>query len=116
MKFNGSESSLSFFQEGLRLMARCPLCQTRYQPNLVKVIAEREDAYLVHVMCAKCRSAVVALVFANIFGVNSVGVLTDLASDEVLQVQQRVVQADDVIEVYESCRQGKFAEKVLINN
>jgi|SRR3989338_3338958 len=102
----------SFFQEGMRFMAHCPLCQTRYQPSFVKIIAEREDSYLVHVLCNKCHSAVVALVFANLFGVNSVGLLTDLASDEVLEAQQRTVGADDVLELYKICRDGSLTELV----
>lgn len=112
MKWHDHESSLSFFQEGLRLMARCPLCQARYQPSLVKVIAEKEDAYLVHVLCNKCHSAVVAMVFANLFGVNSVGVLTDLGSDEVLPAQQRTVQADDILELYKICNNGLLDEYI----
>ena len=110
MKWRDQE--LSFFQEGLRLMARCPLCQTRYQSSLVKVIAEKEDAYLVHVLCAKCRGAVIALVFANFFGVTSVGVLTDLESDEVLLAQQRAVDADDVLDLYRLLRDGSFSELI----
>ncbi|OGL87408.1 hypothetical protein A3I40_02475 [Candidatus Uhrbacteria bacterium RIFCSPLOWO2_02_FULL_48_12] len=78
----------------------------------MKIIAEREDSYLVHVLCNKCHSAVVALVFANLFGVNSVGLLTDLASDEVLEAQQRTVGADDVLELYKICRDGSLTELV----
>lgn len=114
MQWHDQESPLSFFQAGLRLMAKCPLCQARYQPSSVKVIAEREDAYLVHVLCAKCRSAVVALVFANLFGVSSVGVLTDLGSDEVLRAQERAVDTDDVLALYTACRDGSLTEKITI--
>ncbi|PJE75634.1 hypothetical protein COV04_03485 [Candidatus Uhrbacteria bacterium CG10_big_fil_rev_8_21_14_0_10_48_11] len=98
----------SFFQEGFRLMARCPLCQTRYQPSAAKVIAEKEDAYLLHVPCVKCKSAVVALIFANMFGVNSVGILTDLASDEVLAKERQPVTADDVLALHEAIADGSF--------
>lgn len=93
-------------------MAKCPLCHTRYQPTAVKVLAEKEDAYLVHVLCAKCRSAVVALVFANLFGVNSVGVLTDLASDEVMRAEQQTVEADDLLELFKICRAGALMERL----
>lgn len=99
-----------FFQEGFRLMAHCPLCQARYQPNLAKVIAEKEDAYLLHVPCAKCHSAIVALIFANTFGVNSVGVLTDLTSDEVLTTQHRRIEADDVLAVFEAAKSGTLSD------
>ncbi len=99
----------AFFQEGFRLMAHCPLCQTRYQPNLAKVLAEREDAYLLHVPCAKCHSAVVALIVTNMFGVNSVGILTDLTPDEVLSVQHQFVDADDVLAMYQASKNGTLA-------
>jgi len=101
-----------FFHEGFRLMARCPLCQTRYQPSAAKVIAEREDAYLLHVPCVKCKSAVVALIFANMFGVNSVGVLTDLTSDEVLTTDSQAVSADDVLALYEATTGGSLVSLV----
>jgi len=99
----------SFFQEGFRLMAQCPLCQARYAPSQAKVIAEKEDAYLLHVPCSKCKSAVVALIFSNMFGVNSVGVLTDLTSDEVLKSERRIISADDVLSFYEAIKDGSLA-------
>jgi hypothetical protein len=104
MDMSPFDQEKSFFQEGFRLMAHCPLCQTRYQPNLAKVIAEKEDAYLLHVPCAKCHSAVVALIVTNMFGVNSVGVLTDLTSEEVLPAQHQLVDADDVLELYQAAK------------
>ncbi len=91
-------------------MARCPLCETRYQPSLAKVIAERDEAYLLHIPCVKCKSAVVAAVYPNPFGVNSVGVLTDLTPDEVLAAEERPLEADDVLELYQLFRHGSGAE------
>src|SRR3989344_4074850 len=99
----------TFFQEGFRLMAHCPLCQTRYQPNMAKVLAEKEDAYLLHVPCSKCHSAVVALIITNMFGVNSVGILTDLTSEEVLSMQHQFVGADDVLDMYQASRDGTLS-------
>lgn len=90
-------------------MAHCPLCQARYQPNLAKVIAEKDDAYLLHVPCAKCHSAVVALIFTNMFGVNSVGILTDLTSEEVLPAQRQVVDADDVLGIFSALKEGTLS-------
>jgi len=99
-----------FFQDGVKLMARCPLCQTRYQPSLARVLAEREDAYLLHMPCVKCHSAVVALIFTNMFGMNSVGVLTDLTGDEVMPARDRVVTADDVLNLYQATRERPLAD------
>src|SRR3989344_8515394 len=106
------ELDRSFLNDAFRLMASCPLCHTKYQPQLAKIIAEKDDAYLLHVPCAKCHSAVVALIFTNMFGVNSVGVLTDLTSDEVLRAPQGPVSADDVLDLYQALHSGAFS-KVL---
>ena len=103
-------NGIQFPYEGLKLMAHCPLCQARYQPNLAKVIAEREDAYLLHVPCPKCRTAVVALVSANVFGVSSVGILTDLAHEEILAAAHGPVAADDVLELYQALRDGSLVK------
>ncbi len=102
----------AFFQEGFRLMAHCPLCQTRYQPSLAKVLAEKDDAYLLHVPCSKCHRAAVALIVPNMFGVNSVGILTDLTPDEVLSVQHQFVDADDVLGIYEAIKAGTLLSLV----
>lgn len=104
------DSERAFFNEGFRLMAQCPLCQSRYQSQEARVIAEKEDAYLLHVPCKKCGSAVVALIFANNFGVNSVGMLTDLTSEEVLSANREVVTADDVLLMYEQLQNGTLAQ------
>ncbi len=93
-------------------MAHCPLCQTRYQPSLAKVLAEREDAYLLHVPCAKCHSAVVALIVTNMFGVNSVGILTDRTPEEVLSVQHQFVDADDVLAMYQAAKAGTLSSLI----
>ena len=95
------------------MMASCPLCQTRYQPDRAKILAEKDDAYLLHVPCAKCHSAVVALIFTNTFGVSSVGVLTDLTSEEVLAAQRRLVNADDVLDLYAAQQQGTLSKLLL---
>jgi len=42
------------------------------------------------------------------FGVNSVGILTDLASDEVLAKERQPVTADDVLALHEAIADGSF--------
>src|SRR3989344_1135269 len=103
------ELDRSFLNDAFRLMASCPLCHTKYQPQLAKIIAEKDDAYLLHVPCAKCHSAVVAMIFTNSFGMSSVGVLTDLTSDEVMAAQRRFVESDDVLALYQAMKDGSLS-------
>jgi Ni,Fe-hydrogenase I small subunit len=106
------EMDRSLFSDAFRIMANCPLCHTKYQPQLAKVVAEKEDAYLLHVPCAKCHSAVVAMVFANALGISSVGVLTDLTYEEVMTTRRQIVETDDVLELYQAMRDGSLSKQL----
>lgn len=87
--------------EGLKLIAHCPLCNTQYNPMMAKILEEREDAHLMHVECRKCGSSIVALVLAGGLGVSSVGLITDLTSEDVVKFKNtRDVRSDDVIELH----------------
>lgn len=109
------ESSLPFFQEGLKLINYCPVCQNRYDQPEAKILEEREDAYLIHLKCRRCSSSVVALVVANVLGVTSVGLITDLASDEVLKFKNTApIGVDEVIATHQLLSADKECLKQLI--
>lgn len=109
------DSSLPFFQEGLKLINHCPVCQSRYDQPEAKILEEREGACLIHLKCRRCGSSVVALVVANIFGITSVGLITDLASEEVLKFKDAApIGADEVIDVHQLLSADKRNFKQLI--
>lgn len=88
--------------EGLKLIAYCPLCNTQYNPLMAKILEERDEAHLIHIECRKCGSSIVALVLSGGLGVSSVGLVTDLTSDDVIKFKDtRDVSSDDVIELHE---------------
>jgi hypothetical protein len=87
--------------EGLKLISRCPLCKTSYDPLEAKVLQERDDAHLLHIICRKCANAVLALIFVSNDGVSSVGLVTDCSYDDVLRFRESgEVSIDDVLAVY----------------
>lgn len=93
--------------EGLRLISYCPLCNTHYNPMSAKVIEEQEDAHLIHIECRKCSSSIVALVLTGGLGISSVGLVTDLTSDDVLRFKNaQSVSTDDVIDLFERVTSG----------
>ncbi|MFH1226130.1 MAG: hypothetical protein V1684_02525 [bacterium] len=109
------ESSLPFFQEGLKLINYCPVCQNRYEQLEAKILEEREDACLIHLKCRRCSSSVVALVIANVLGVTSVGLITDLASEEVLKFKNLTpIGADEVIGIHQFLSADKESFKQLM--
>ncbi len=77
-----------------RVMQSCPLCHTVYDKQYARVLAGHGNANLVHTTCARCRSAVVALVVTSKSGTSSVGMLTDMNYDDALRFH-----ADDAISI-----------------
>ncbi|HBZ36499.1 MAG TPA: hypothetical protein DEO26_02115 [Candidatus Veblenbacteria bacterium] len=90
-----------FSSDALRLISYCPLCEASYNPLRAKVLEERGDAHLLHIQCASCGSLVVALLFNSMSGPTSIGLVTDLTSDDVLRFKdQSIVKVDEVIDLH----------------
>lgn len=88
--------------DGLRLISYCPLCETSYNPLRARVLEERDDAHLVHMQCSACGSSIVALIMSSSLGITSVGLITDLTSDDVLHFKDvGRVTADDVLNLHQ---------------
>lgn len=95
-------SFLPFFQENLKLVSYCPLCETHYNPMEAKILEDRGDAHLIHIQCQQCRSLIIVLLTANANGVTSVGMVTDLTADDVLRLRQgKSVSEDDILDFHQ---------------
>lgn len=87
--------------DNLKLISYCPLCNTHYNPSEAKILEQRDGAHLIHVECGNCRSSIVAVVITGGIGISSVGLVTDLTSDDVLHFKNRdSLSEDDVIDAY----------------
>lgn len=86
---------LSPFQQGLKLVSYCPLCEHKYDVTSAKIIDEREDAQLLHITCNTCSASVLAVILMNHVGVTSVGLVSDLNTHEVLKFKDLKPIADD---------------------
>ncbi|MFH1429986.1 MAG: hypothetical protein ABIG71_00505 [Candidatus Uhrbacteria bacterium] len=95
---HSSRRSPQFFQESLRLISYCPVCDTSYNPMEARVIDERDDKHLMHIRCKKCAHSILALVLTSSMGVSSMGLLTDLTFDDVTKFRDaEPISVDDVI-------------------
>ena len=95
-------SSEDLASEGIKLISQCPFCQMKYQPSLTKILEERRGAHLVHLECFNCGSSIVALIISGGLGVSSIGLLTDLTSEDVIRFKNSAsVSLDNVIEIHE---------------
>src|SRR5688572_5132208 len=96
-----SNHASPFFDEGVKLISYCPLCESSYNPREARVLGEKEDSHLLHIQCGNCANAIIALVLISSVGVSSVGLVTDLAFDEVHRFKEMpAISTDDVIETH----------------
>ncbi len=114
MPFNGASSN--FFHEGLKLISYCPVCNNRYEQVEAKILEEHDESYLIYLKCRNCSSSVVALVMTGMLGVTSVGLVTDLNSEEVIKFKQaKNVTADEVIAIHQLLGEDKEITKKLMD-
>lgn len=107
------EKFFHLFNEGLKVVSYCPVCNVRYQSNRALVIDERDDAHLVYLKCQRCATSVLAVVLTNSLGVSSVGMVTDLSCDEVVKFRSAAaISADDVLEAHEALAEQDVASLV----
>lgn len=84
--------------DGLKLVSRCPVCQTEHNPIETSILDEIEESHLLYIKCRKCDSGVVASVTPSVLGVASLGVVTDLSANEIRQAKDwGLVNEDDVL-------------------
>lgn len=92
----------NLFDESLRLITHCPICRVKYNPVEARVIEEGTDAHLVYVKCHSCGKAILAVVVEGGVGVQSIGMVTDLSSEDVRRLRRsRPVCGDDVLDLHE---------------
>lgn len=89
------------FPDSTNLISHCPLCNTKEERLETNILEEKEGAFLVHVHCRNCGGFIVSLVMSNVFGVSSVGLISDLTSNDFLKFKnQSAISPDDVLEFY----------------
>ena len=109
-------NSSSFFDEGIKLISFCPLCQAKQEKMAVNVLEKNETARLVHLECQNCRTAILALVMVSAAGLNSMGMITDLSAGEVLKFKEAEdLEADELLEFYQMQKKNKFWLKTLLD-
>jgi hypothetical protein len=102
----------NLFNDNPTLISHCPVCNLRFNPLEARVLEEKDNTHLVHIQCRHCQAAILALIIGNNLGISSIGLITDLNSDDVLRFKNvKAISCDDVIEVHQLLNQ----EKVLID-
>ncbi len=85
----------------LRVLTACPFCNTAYSIRAARVLAQKDDAHVVHIECRNCGGSIVALILSGGVGMQSVGVVTDLNRDEVVKYSAaHRISADDILDLH----------------
>jgi len=107
----------NFLDESLKVIATCPVCQHKYEPQAIKIVEQQMDAYVFHINCVKCNSSVLAYAVQTPMGVTTIGLLTDLQATEVKKfLRQPAITEADVLKVYETVHgAGENFSTLLIN-
>jgi uncharacterized Zn finger protein len=101
-------------REELRIITACPMCMAAYHPLASRVIAQRGEHHLLYLECRQCGSAVVAFITADAGGVDSIGMLTDLTSDELLEIGHLpTITADDALDLHQWFNQSDTIQLTL---
>lgn len=88
--------------DSLEAAAYCPLCETRQKGFSNQILAESPTARLIHTHCHGCGSFIVSVILANSMGISSIGLVTDLTSEDVLKFKDgAAITYDDVLTFYE---------------
>lgn len=92
----------------LELLTACPLCSAVYKPAQAQVLGEEHGSHLLHIQCERCGNAVLALLITGAHGMSTVGMVTDLTSEDALRYKDALgVNSDDVIAIHEMLLEGK---------
>lgn len=95
----------NLWNEGMRIVSRCPLCDSRSNAMEARLLGENGDTHLLHIRCRKCANSILALVLISTSGASTVGMVTDLSFDDVMRLRRgRRLTIDDVLAAHVSMR------------
>lgn len=101
-----------------RVLAHCPLCQTTYRAEAVRLLGERGSTRLFHCTCNACGHAVLAVILEapGTGNVSSVGLVTDLEIQDALRWKDaKTVTSDECVAVHRLMQEGSagFCRRLL---
>ena len=103
--------------KSLKLISECPVCRQKQFPAEIRLIEERPAGQLLHVQCKNCQTCLVVLMSFSEQGINMLGVLTDLGSEEVLKYFRRgALNADDILAGRAEFLDKGFIDKLIASD
>lgn len=66
-----------------QFVSRCPLCNAGYRMEDALTLESTEEASMIFIECARCKSSIVAVVAMSGVGIVSLGMVTDMTKDDI---------------------------------
>lgn len=93
---------------------QCSVCGKAFKPARVMVLSEERDRTTLHLQCEECGAASFVLVSTGQLGVASVGMLTDLNSQDARNLfGKEPISTDQVIEMHQLLKKWRGDMKTL---
>lgn len=88
--------------KNLKHLVKCPVCEKKYQHNRTIIVEDNGDKTIFHLTCQNCQASTLVFVSRNQMGVVSLGMATDLSTEDVKDFfGKEPISADQVMDVYE---------------
>lgn len=72
-----------FDEHSNQFVSRCPLCNAGYRMEDATTLESTDDATMIYIECARCKSSIVAIVAMSGVGIVSLGMVTDMTREDV---------------------------------
>lgn len=90
-----------------QLAISCPLCDHGYEPYQSRILKNENAAQLWYVMCSNCLHGIMLVVTMTDYGVNSVGIVTDMTDEDVLRLQNHsVIEVNDCLDLHQALNES----------
>lgn len=109
-----SEKLPYFFEEEIKLIAYCPICEADLNPIKGKLVENKGDLNLVHMQCPKCKGYILALILKTANGLTSLGLITDLNFHDINKFKDQGSLTDEqVLTIVENFNKRKITAKIV---
>lgn len=89
-------------EDNMHFVSRCPFCSAEYDLDGTKVIGEEDESTVVYVTCSECESSIVAVVAMSGLGIVSLGLVTDMTSEDTKRFfGSKRISSDEMLKMYE---------------
>lgn len=99
----------------LTLLRKCPICNIAYEPKMFQAVDENNGAHLLHGTCAICHQSVLVLIMTSPMGISSVGMVTDLTTQDIRRMSRKQSISEDELLSFHSLltHERVFEQSVL---